>query len=190
MIKNIISIDISTELLSVAIKYKNKIFTQYSFTNKKKKQNILLLIHYIININNININKINYFIINKGPGSLLGYRISYIISNIFKLKYKNIKIIKFNTFQIILNNIKKKKIKYKNSIICIYNSINNILLFNIKYKKIIKFNNFNKFKKKIISNLNKINKIFVNNYQFKNNINIFYKKKIYIIYPKAKYMLF
>ncbi len=188
MTKNIICIDLSTELCSVAIKYNNKIFTKYKFIKKKNKQIILLLIKKIIKYNKIKIYKINYFIINKGPGSILGYRISYIISKIFKFKYKKIKIIKTNTFKIIINNIKKKYKFYKNGIICIYNSIIEILMYNIIKKKIIIYNNLEKFKKKIIYIKNK-KKIFVNNYQLKKKINYFFKKKIYIIYPKAKYML-
>ncbi len=189
MNKNILAIEISTELSSVAIKYNNKIYTKYKFINKKKNQYILILIKKIINFYNIKIKKINYIIINKGPGSIIGTRIALNIAQIFKLKYKNIKIIKLNCFKIICNNLKKKNIK-KNFIINIYHSINNIITYNnINNKiKIIKYNCFKKFKKKILFLSKKIN-IIVNNYQFKNKLKKIIKRKILIIYPKAKYML-
>ncbi len=184
--KNIIAIEISTELCSIAIKYNKRIFTKYKFINKKKNQYILLLINKIIKKNNIKINKIKYIIINKGPGSIIGSRMSNNISELFKLKNKKIKIIKLNSFRIILNNLKiKKKIK-KNIFIIIYNNINNIIIYN--KKKIKKYNSMKKIKKLLF--LNKNLYIIVNNYQLKNKIKKFYKKKINIIYPKAKYMLF
>ncbi len=187
--KNTLAIEISTELCSIAIKYNKKIYTKYKFINKKKNQYILILIKKIIYDNNININNIKYIIINKGPGSIIGSRIAYNIAELFKLKYKKIKIIKLNSFKIILNNIKIKKKINKNIFISIYNSINNIIIYNKKKNKIKKYNSIKKFKKKIISLSKNIN-LIVNNYQFKKKIDHFYKKKIYIIYPKAKYMLF
>ncbi len=184
--KNILAIEISTELCSVAIKYKKKIFTKYKFINKKKHQYILVLINKLTKKNNININKIKYIYINKGPGSIIGTRIAFNIAELFKLKNKKIKILKSNSFKIILNNLKIKKKINKNIFISIYNSIYNIIIY---YKnRIKKYNSIKIFKKKIISLPKKIN-IIVNNYQFKNKIKNFYKKKIYIIYPKAKYMI-
>ncbi len=194
MNKNIIAIDMSTELCSVSIKYKKKIFTKYKFSKKKNSKYILKIIKLIIDKNNLSINKINYIFINKGPGSIIGTRISYNIAQIFKFKYKNIKIIKFNTFEIIREIYLKKK---KEFYIIIYNSLLNINICYIKKKYIYlyKIKNLYKFQKKI--NLiikNKNNKIIVNNYQLKKKILNFIpnknKKKIKIIYPKSKYMIY
>ncbi len=189
--KNILAIEISTELYSVAIKYNNKIFTKYKFMNKKKHQNILLLINNIIKKKKINIKKINYIVINKGPGSLIGTRLSYIISKIFRLKYKKIKIVKTTSFKIIQKNYihKNYNINNKHYLIAIYNSKNKILVYISTKKNIIKYNNIKNFKKKI-EKFNKKFIIIVNNYQFKKKIKNIKNKKIYIYYPKAKYMLF
>ncbi len=183
--KNILAIEISTELYSIAIKYNEKIFTKYKFINKKKHQYILILINKLVKNNNINISKIKYIFINKGPGSIIGTRIASNIAELFKLKNNKIKILKSNSFKIILNNIKIKKKINKNIFISIYNSIYNIIIY--YNNKIKKYNSIKSFKKKIKSLPKKTN-IIVNNYQFKNKIKSFYKKKIYIIYPKAKYM--
>ncbi len=187
--KNIIAIEISTELCSLLIKYKKNIFKKYIFNKKRNNQYILNLINNIIKKNKIKINKINYFIINKGPGSIIGIRISYIIAKIFLIKYPKIKIIKISTFQIIINNLKYKK-KKKKYIIIIYNSINDINICIIKKNK-KKFINFKCFKIFIIK-INKINNnyiIIVNNYKLYKKIKNIFIKKIKIYYPKAKYMI-
>ncbi len=189
--KNILAIDISTELNSVAIKYNNKIFTKYKFSIKKNNQYILILIKEIIKKNNINIKKIDYFIINKGPGSIMGTRLSINIAQIFLLKYKKIKIIKINTFNIILENIKKiKYINKKNFYIIIYNSNLNIYIYNKKNNILLnrKYIFSKKFKKKI-KNKKKI-LLITNQYKSKKKIiNLFKNNNIKIIYPKAKYMI-
>ncbi len=190
MNKNIIAIDMSTELCSIAIKYKKKIFTKYKFSKKQNSRFILILFNKIIKKQNIKIKKINIFMYNKGPGSIIGTRLSYNIAKIFKFKYKNIKIIKFNSFQIIKEMYNKNEIFF----ITIYSNFLDIKLYQVHKKKsklkIIK--NFKIFKKKILI-INKKNIILVNNYQFKKkiinlipNINC---NKIKIIYPKAKYMI-
>ncbi len=186
--KNILAIEISTELDSVAIQYKKNIFTKYKFNKNKNHKYILILIKNIIKENNININKINYFIINKGPGSIISKNISLNIAQTFCLKYTKIKIIKINTFNIIKENINHLKYKYKEYYLIIYNSITEIYIWYIKKNKLI-------YKNKI--SINQINKIKIekiiltNQYQSKKKIKklIKNKKKIKIIYPKAKYML-
>ncbi len=188
-IKNILAIETSTELNSIAVQYKKKIFTKYKFNKIKNHKYILILIKNIIKKNNINIKKINYLIINKGPGSIISKNISYNIAQIFALKYKNIKIIKINTFKIINENIKNLKHKYKEYYILIYNTILNIHICYIKKNNLI-------YKKKISTKkikkffLKKTINIITNKYQSKKKIKkIIKKRKIKIIYPKAKYMI-
>ncbi len=189
--KNILAIEISTELCSVAIKYKNKIFTKYKFNKKINNKYILVLIDSIIKKNKINIKKINYFVINTGPGSIIGTKLSLNIAQIFILRYKKIKILKINTFHIINENIRKiKKINKKKIYIVIYNSKINIKIYNNKKNIFIKKKYIlsKKFKKKN----NEKNKIYLitNQYKSKNKIiNIFKNKNIKVIYPKAKYMI-
>ncbi len=189
--KNILAIEISTELCSVAIKYKNKIFTKYKFNKKINNKYILVLIDSIIKKNKINIKKINYFVINTGPGSIIGTKLSLNIAQIFILRYKKIKILKINTFHIINENIRKiKEINKKKIYIIIYNSKINIKIYNNKKNIFIKKKYIlsKKFKKKN----NGKNKIYLitNQYKSKNKIiNIFKNKNIKVIYPKAKYMI-
>ncbi len=190
--KNILAIEISTELCSVAIKYKNKIFTKYKFNKKINNKYILVLIDTIIKKNKINIKKINYFIINTGPGSIIGTTLSLNIAQIFLLKYKKIRILKINTFNIINENINNiKNINRKKIYIIIYNSNTNIKIYNKKKNIFIKKKYIlsKKFKKKINKKKNKIY-LVTNQYKSKKKIiNIFKNKNIKIIYPKAKYMI-
>ncbi len=190
MKKNIISIDISTELYSVAIQYNNNIFTKKKINKKKNNQNILILIKKIIKKNKINLKKINYFLINNGPGSIISKNISLNIAQIFSLKYKNIKLIKINTFNIIKEKINKIKYRKKKYYIIIYNSIMDIHICYIKNNNIIykKKTSINKIKKNIYKTKKKI---ITNRLQSKQKISNILKNKnnINIIYPKAKYMI-
>ncbi len=189
--KNIIAIETSTELISVSIKYKNKIYTKEKLIKKKNNQYILEIIKSIIKKNKIKKKKINIIIINKKPGSLISIRISNIIAQTFKIKYPNIKIIKMSYFNIINNYIKLKYTYiYMYMYIIILENINNIKIYTIikKKKKIIKFNSL----KKCLNELKLKKKkyiYFVNNKQLKKKINKLWKKKIYILYPKSKYMI-
>ncbi len=189
--KNILSIEISTELQSVAIKYKKYIFTKKKKTKKNNNQNILILIKKIIQKNNINFKKINYFLINNDPGNILNSNLSLNIAQTFFLKYKNIKLIKTNTFNIINEKIKIKYTKKKKYYFIIFNSIKNIYIsyiknHNIIYNKKISLN-------KIIKKINSTKKeIITHKYKSKKKIlNLMNKKKkIKIIYPQAKYMIY
>ncbi len=189
--KNIIAIETSTELISVSIKYKNKIYTKKKIIKKKNNQYILEIIKSIIKKNKIKKKKINIIIINKKPGSLIGIRISTIIAQTFKIKYPKIKIIKMSYPNIVINYLKSK---YTYIYMCMYiiilKNINNIKIYTIikNKKKIKKFNSL----KKCINKLKLIKKkyiYFVNNKQLKKKINKIWKKKIYILYPKSKYMI-
>ncbi len=190
MYKNIIAIEISTELDSVAIQYNQNIFTRYKFNKNKNHKYILILIKNIIKKNNINIKNINYIVINKGPGSIISKNISLNIAQTLCLKYKNIKIIKINTFDIIKENINYLKHKYKKYYIIIYNSIKEIYILYIKKNKFLykKKLNSDEIKKKKIKTKKQI---ITNKIQSKKKIKklIKNKKKIKIIYPKAKYMI-
>ncbi len=191
---NILAIESSTELCSISIFYNNKIFNKYKYTKKTNSKYILILIFKLIKKNNIKINLIKYLAYNKGPGSLMGIRISSIICKTFNLKYKKLKIIKIKTELIISENYFSKKKNKKNIInILIYNDINHI------YNYIFKKNKFLYLKKTKLINLNKyLNKIknkqiIVNKYETKYKIiklfNINYINKIKIIYPKSKYII-
>ncbi len=188
--KNILSIEISTELQSVAIQYKKYIFIKKKKNKNNNNKNILILIKKIIKKNNINLKKIHYFIINKGPGSILNTNLSLNIAQTFLLKYKNIKLIKINTFNIIKEIINKKYTKKFKYYIIIYNSIIDIHISYIKYNNIVYNKNIslNEIIKKI--NFTK-KKIITNKYQSKKKIlSLVKKKKILIIYPQAKYMIY
>ncbi len=195
---NILAIESSTELCSISIFYKNKIFNKYKYTKIKNSKYILTLISELIKNNNIKINLIKYLVFNKGPGSLIGTKISSIICKTFNLKYKNSKIINIKTQFIISENYFFKKKKNKNNLIniLIYNDINNIYNFIFKNNKLIYS------KKNILINIYKYLKkicniqIIVNKYETKYKIlkiikefNIKYKNKIKIIYPKSKYII-
>ncbi len=194
--KNLISIDTSTELCSISIQYKNKIHSIYKYSKKENSKYLILLIYKTINKYNINIKKINFIILNKGPGSIIGTRISYLIAKTINLFFNKIKLWTTNTQSIISENyfnIKKKDIIN----IIIYNDINNI--YNFIYKNNIKVNTKIIIYKKInlyLKKLNKNIKIIVNNFQLKNKIlfiikkyNINLNRKIKIIYPKSKYII-
>ncbi len=190
--KNILSIDISTELCSVAIQYKKKIFTKKKINIKNNNQDILLLIKKTIKKNNINLNKINYFLINNGPGSIISKNISLNIAQTFSLRYKNLKLIKINIFNIIKQKIyeTKKYIKIKKYYIIIYNSIKNIHICYIKNNNLIY--KINIPVNKVIKKIYKTKKIIITNkLQSKKNIlNLLIKKiNIKVIYPEAKYMI-
>ncbi len=190
--KNILSIDISTELRSVAIQYKKKIFTKKKINIKNNNQNILVLINKIIKKNNINLNKIHYFIINNGPGSIISKNITLNIAQTFSLRYKNFKLIKINTFNIIKEKINKikKYIKIKKYYILIYNSIIDIHLCYIKNNNLVYKQNISL--KKIIKKIYKTKKLIITNkLQSKKKILNFLisKKNIKVIYPEAKYMI-
>ncbi len=141
---NILAIDSSTELCSISIYYKKKIFNKYKYTKIQNSKYILILIKKLIKENNIKIKKINIISFNKGPGSIIGIRICNIISKIFKLKYKKIKILKIKTENIISYNY-YNKYNNKNTInIIIYHNKNKIYNYLFKNNKKIK-----KKKKKI-----------------------------------------
>ncbi len=187
--KNIIAIETSTDFISVAILYKKNIFIKYKYTPKRNSKYTIVIINNIIKNYNIPLKKINYIIINKGPGSIIGLRITNIIASLFKLKFNNIKILKISSFKIIFYKFIKIK-KIYNFYIVIYIKNNIIYFFKIKNKKIIK-------KKKInislfLLKIKKKDFIVVNNYQLKIKIiNILkkYNKNIFTCYPTAKYML-
>ncbi len=198
--KNIIAIDNSTELCSISILYKKKIYNLYKYTKLLNSKYTIILIKKILNKNKIKINKNTFQIIayNKGPGSITGIRIVYIITKIFKIKFKYIKIIKLNTFKIILKNLNYKFNLYKNITIIIYQNIKKIFIYTINknYKNkilIISLKKLNKY----LKNIKKSTYLIVNKYQTKYKIlNIIYKfkiifkiKNIKIIYPKSKYII-
>ncbi len=198
MNKNIIAIETSTELCSISIYYKNNIYNKYKYTKLKNSKYVLILISKLINKKKIKLNNIDIIAFNKGPGSIIGIRIAYIISKIFNFKYKNIKIIKINTSLIISENYFLKNNKNKNINIIIYNNINNIYNYIFKknkiiYKNKISLNKFNLY----IKNINKKIKLIVNKYQTKKKILNIIKifkikniKNIKIIYPKSKYIIY
>ncbi len=192
---NILAIESSTELCSISIFYNNKLFNKYKYTKIKNSKYLLILISKLIKHNNIKINLIKYLSFNKGPGSLIGTRISSIICKTFNLKYKNSKIIYINSEFIISENYFLKKLENENNIIniIIYNNINNIYNFIFKNNillntKITTLNNIYKYLKKI----NHI-QIIVNKYETKYKIfkkfDKQYFNKIKIIYPKSKYII-
>ncbi len=190
---NILAIETSTELCSVTILYKKKMYTKYIFSKQKKNKYILILINYVISKYNININHINKIIINKGPGSIISIRITKIIVYLFKIKFTKIKIIKTTSFDIMARNFFSKN-PQKNLIILIEKNSKNIYFckYKNKKKKNIKIINLINIKQKI-HKYTKYYNIIVNTYQFKKKIiNLFKKKKITkkikIFYPKAKYM--
>ncbi len=188
---NILSIEISTELCSVSIYYKKKISSKYKYTKKNSSKYVLTLIKNLIKKTNIKIKKIDIISINKGPGSIIGIRISSLISKIFKIKYKKIKILKIKSYKIISYNYYNKYRKKNLINIIIYHNKNKIYNYilkkNIKIKKtIISLKKI----KKYIKNLNKKIIIIFNKYQTKKKLSyILNNKKNIIIYPKSKYII-
>ncbi len=186
MKNNILALETSTDLHSIALFHKKKIHTKYIFSKNKNKQIIPLIKDFLI-FNHININKINKILINKGPGSNLNIRITYLISKVIKIKFNKIKIIKMSTFDIIMKNLKNLK---KKIYILIKKNTQEIFKYNIKKKK-NKIITLNLIKKKFISQKHKKTLFITNNYQLKKIILKIIKKPINIkvCYPKAKYMI-
>ncbi len=188
---NILSIEISTELCSISIYYNKKIFSKYKYTKIKSSKYILILIKKLFKKINIKKNKINIIAINKGPGSIIGIRISSLISKIFKIKYKNIKILKIKSYKIISYNYFNKYKKNNIINILIYHNKKNIYNYIFKKNKKIKKKILSIKKiKKYIKNLNNKITILFNKYQTKKKfLYIIKKKKNKIIYPKSKYII-
>ncbi len=187
--KNLLAVDCSTELSSISLLYNNNLYSKYIYNKLKKYNYILIMLNELIKKNNINLKKISILLINNGPGSILGIRISNVISKIFKIKFKKLKIIKLTSFEIIKEGFFKKKKKEQTINIVIYNNINCIYWskFNEKkniIKKKINLKKFHKIIKKIPNN----KKIIVNSYKLKKKIKFILKKKninIKVCYPKS-----
>ncbi len=190
---NILALDLSTVLSSIAITYKNNIYHIKKINTTHNSQYIYFLINQLITQHKIPINNIQKLIFNKGPGSKIGIMISQLICNIFQWKYPTLKIIRISTYY----SLTKKYYHYYNNnhwIIIIFYSIYKIYWYYPNKK--IKIFNYLQF----IYNLNLIKQkttIISNNPILKSKINFYIPKsyyiwtliKIKIIYPEAKYLL-
>ncbi len=189
--KNIIAIESSTKLYSIAILYSKKIYTKYKFLKKQENPNILLYIDKLLNINNIKLKNINLILINKGPGSIIGIRLSHIISQIFKFKFPKIKIKKIPSFKIIAENYYQKK--KKKIIILIVHNYAKILYSKYKNNKLINIKIIDiEYLLKKIKKIKSDTDIITNSEISKKKLIYYTKKKIKnlkIYYPKAFYMI-
>ena len=73
---NILSLDSSGDLLSVALSKDGEVFTLNPKIESKVSEIILITIDEILNINNISKEDINAIVFNKGPASFTGTRVS------------------------------------------------------------------------------------------------------------------
>ncbi len=190
---NLLAIDLSTSLSSIAIIYKYNLYHIKKINITHNSQYIIFLINKLINKYQIPINNIHTLIFNKGPGSQMGIMISKLICKIFIWKYPNLNIISVSTYYSMTN---KYYHYYHNNnwIIIIFHSIYKIYWYQTNKK--IKILNYLRF----IYELNLIKQktiIISNNTIFKQKMNLLIPQyhniwtliKIIIIYPEAKYLI-
>ncbi|AFA41226.1 putative metal-dependent protease molecular chaperone [Wigglesworthia glossinidia endosymbiont of Glossina morsitans morsitans (Yale colony)] len=76
---NFLALDFTNQIYSVTCMKNNKISTEYKAIKKENTKYILYAIKKTLHDVNLLLSNVNYFVFNKGPGSLLGLRISIAI---------------------------------------------------------------------------------------------------------------
>lgn len=76
---NFLALDFTSRIYSVTCTKNNRTSTEYQAMKKKNTKYILYAINKTLHDVNLLLSNVNYFVFNKGPGSLLGSRISIAI---------------------------------------------------------------------------------------------------------------
>jgi len=97
VIMNFLSIDCSTEIGSLFVKFKNKTFSKILQSDKFISDLMAIYILDFIKENRLKFEDLNHIFVNQGPGSFSGLRSSLAIAKGISLS-KNINLYGFNTF--------------------------------------------------------------------------------------------
>lgn len=100
----ILAIETSLTSCSVALFYKNKIFTIFKHCPKKHEKNIINMITNILKKNNINIYEIDMIACTIGPGTFTGMRIAINTSYALSI-VNNIPLLGFSSLEIIAEQV-------------------------------------------------------------------------------------
>ncbi len=194
---NILAIDTSTEVCSVALMINNFIFSKMIMSTGQHNKYILPTINKLFEKTNFNLKDLNLIAFSDGPGSITGIRIGMCIALGIALG-ENLKFVKIYTLETLAQKAFQNSVKK-----IVFSAINTRYNeFNLA-KYIKKYNGLEKKYEKIISSEELI--ILVNNIKEKciyagsgwysnlifNKINIpfFYFKNKEFKFPSAKYML-